>query len=378
MSNSVLERRQEEDVEEALEETIVPWTDAKIRWSDDDDDSDDSDDSAGDSDEDDSNGNGFFFEDPRETFSYRFPLEQLPRSSDDAGNAVGDGNNKETGASAEPATPPYVDVELEGYKMESPQVWNSTGLTVWRASKVLCEHLLTMTQQQQKQRKQSQPLPTRILELGSGLGLVGIMVYRMMTVMAVTSDHNAAGRKTNVCLTDGDTDALKQLRRNVERNKVKRQRSDAEGDHRISSHQLLWGRETAEQFLHRQHRRLQRNDGNQEITTAKFDLILASDVVYAPSVIEPLFETVQVLLSKQQEHSQHNEPATAAAASKFVMAFVDGRKVPVTKEHVLRVASDAGFAHECVYRDCKENPDDKGVLIYEFRWKTEGSNSNNN
>ena len=77
-------------------------------------------------------------------------------------------------------------------------------------------------------------------QLGGGLGLCGILAHRMTSSSCSSSpasESNTNNNKTAVFLTDGDTDALVQLRENIERNKSK----SVEGI--ISSHQLLWGRQ---------------------------------------------------------------------------------------------------------------------------------------
>ena len=131
---------------------------------------------------------------------------------------------------------------------------------------------------------------------------------------------------SDVCITDGDTDALKALRENLEHNRQK------EGT--VSCTQLLWGNQTTNDFLH--------FNGQQ-----KYDLILASDIVYTDVVIKPLWETVRLLLSRD---------------GVFLFAYCSRRDVPVTIDLVLQASTDAGFSHDCV-------DDRDGVLVYLFRWK---------
>ena len=153
------------------------------------------------------------------------------------------------------------------------------------------------------------------LQLGAGLGLCGILAHRI------------GDNSTEVVLTDGDTDALVKLRENVALNK---------GDYgTITCQQLLWGKENAEAFL-------QYNHGG-----ILFDVILASDVIYVPGVVEPLFATVQTLL--------------CPTAGKFILAYKK-RDVPVTNEMVLSTAKAAGFLHTCPVPDTPE-----GIFLYEFR-----------
>lgn len=186
-----------------------------------------------------------------------------------------------------------ISVSLQGYKYESAAVWQSTGLTLWKASEHLCRYLV-----------ECPPTPaTRVLELGAGLGLCGIVLQQRLP-------------DAYVCITDGDTDVLPHLRQN------------AKG---IECRQLLWGRVTAEQFRQ---------------VHGTFDCVIASDILYSPHIVEPLWETIERLLDQ---------------AGVFIMAFAK-RKVPVQIEDVILAAERVGLTHQLV-REQDE------VKIIEFRWK---------
>jgi predicted nicotinamide N-methyase len=102
--------------------------------------------------------------------------------------------------------------------------------------------------------------------LGAGLGLCGILA------------HHLGARQ--VVLTDGDSDTLALLRKNVATNVVA---SSNTHDNTVECRQLRWGHEFATSFL--------------VSTQACFDIILASDVIYVEECIEPLLETVVALLA---------------------------------------------------------------------------------
>ena len=158
-------------------------------------------------------------------------------------------------------------------------------------------------------------------KLGSGLGLNGILTWRMTT-------------DSSVFITDGDTDALALLRQNIERN---RPLNEDEDNMEICCNQLIWGKESSTDFLEH------KSKGK------RFDVLIASDIIYAECIIEPLWQTVDILLSRE--------------GGIFVMAFAR-RKVPVSKEHVLESADKAGFQYELVREDT-----DEGIWIYIFRYK---------
>ncbi|KAL3934041.1 MAG: hypothetical protein SGBAC_010145 [Bacillariaceae sp.] len=264
------------------------WTDDSIRWPEDQDKKKENDDE-----EEEEEGPMDIFKDPDPTESFPFEFKV----------------DKET-----------VEIELDGYKADSDEIWKSTGLTIWKASEYLCHYIvkhkgdvamnLGMTNTTPKDKK-------RILELGAGLGLVGILAHRI------------ASPQSEVILTDGDSEALPHLRANVDENKDKQKG-------RMECQQLIWGEETSLEFLE-----LQKKE--------KFDIILASDIVYSPVIIKPLWETINVLL----------EPNGL-----FIMAYAR-RKVPVEIGDILSAATEAGFMHE----ECEESDHKEGVFVYKFEWK---------
>jgi predicted nicotinamide N-methyase len=268
--------------DEAVGETR--WTDAAIRWPEDAPKTDDIDE--------DEEECGFIdpFKDPDpfEIFSFNFdcPSHQY----EDAKN---------------------IDINIRGFKADADEVWDSTGLTLWRASEYLCEYQATHLGIFQGKR---------VLELGAGLGLNGILAWRMT--------HGST-----ICITDGDTDALAHLRENVERNRPSSAQIDKS---EVSCHQLIWGKEASASFL------------EQIAHGQNFDVLLASDIVYAKCIIEPLWETVTTLLRSE---------------GVFVMAFAR-RKVPISIQFVLESAEKAGFTYEMAKEDLQE-----GIWVYQFRFK---------
>jgi predicted nicotinamide N-methyase len=149
------------------------------------------------------------------------------------------------------------------------------------------------------------------LELGAGLGVCGILLDRFWNDPSAT-----------ICITDGDTQALALLRQNIQRNNAY-----------ATCRQLLWGKETAKAF-------------DQE----PYQVIMASDIIYAPSVLVPLWETIQCLLDTQ---------------GVFVLAFAQ-RKVPVQLDDVLKTSKDFGFVHKCILQDSEQE-----LFLYEFRRELE-------
>ena len=198
-----------------------------------------------------------------------------------------------------------IRIRLRGYRTDSQEIWKSTGLTLWQSSHHLCQYLLNHLELFQDASNTNM----RILEVGSGLGRCGLLA------------HHLSRDKATTVLTDGDIYTLKQLRQNIRDNTT-------EEDENILCRQLLWGEKYAETFL------LQQPEEKR-----KFDIILGSDLIYAKSVIGPLFETVRVLLSAKVE-------------SKFLMAHCSRRKGnEVDVCMFLDVAEKEGFQHEVLIED---------------------------
>jgi predicted nicotinamide N-methyase len=216
-----------------------------------------------------------------------------------------------------------IDIIIRGYKTTADEVWKSTGLTLWKASHYLCQY--------QIEHGHSLFRGKRVLELGAGLGLNGILAWKIMCSLAASYDDSIA--ENSVCITDGDSDALVHLRQNIQRNRST-PTEENENVH-VSCHQLLWGASSSLSFLQQiaQHR--------------KYHVILASDIIYAPSIIEPLWETVQTLMDQD---------------GVFVMAFAR-RKVPVSIDLVLQEAETHGFSYHLAKQDTEE-----GIWVYAFKF----------
>eukprot|EP00980_Cylindrotheca_fusiformis_P006192 scaffold1325_cov95-Cylindrotheca_fusiformis.AAC.3 len=240
-----------------------------------------------------------------------------------------------------------IEIELQGFSANSEAIWSSTGLTLWRSSEYLCNYLVQHRKElllyegcgeRQRQRQ--------LLELGSGLGQSGILARFL-----------APRNQWKVLLTDGDTDTLSQLRNNVQLNlrlAAKNQNDDDDDDddetdtdllmkkNSISCHQLIWGKESANFFK----KKKQLGDGGKSM-----DIIMGSDLVYVPSVIEPLFQTVETLLCKED--------------GIFLMAHCARRHGnEVTVDMVLDAAHRAGFLYEILRQE-----DD--IYLFQFRWARE-------
>lgn len=152
-------------------------------------------------------------------------------------------------------------LKISGFELHSDETTKSTGVTLWEGSKPLAKYMMNHSKESIFGRK--------VLELGAGLGLCGIVAHHL-------------GAK-EVVLTDGDTNALRKLRENVANN------CDCAGN--ISCRQLFWGAEDS-------------GGGQPQFRESfgTFDTIIASDVIYTPISIEPLFDTIEWAMKKPDGH----------------------------------------------------------------------------
>ena len=143
----------------------------------------------------------------------------------------------------------------------------------------------------------------------------------------------------SVVLTDGDTDTLKTLRDNVQRN-IKRTTTNEEklenknesavshlNSTIISCQQLVWGnQEQVDSF-------------KQQVQT--FDTIIGSDIIYVEEILNPLFDTVRQLLDEKD--------------GKFLLSYA---RRNVSIDLVFATATKYGFIWE-------EPPHTEGVFIFQ-------------
>jgi len=112
-------------------ESEVPWTDDSIRWTEEENardrilEGDEEDEDYGEM-------NRSIFQDPDPTTLFRYQFGVPPSTL----------ANQEGSESGTPTEHDKLEIELYGYKEESDEIWRSTGLTIWKASKYLCDFIL--------------------------------------------------------------------------------------------------------------------------------------------------------------------------------------------------------------------------------------------
>uniref|UniRef100_A0AAV1U385 Uncharacterized protein n=1 Tax=Peronospora matthiolae TaxID=2874970 RepID=A0AAV1U385_9STRA len=196
-------------------------------------------------------------------------------------------------------TAPIV-IRLNGLRRDIGQTLQSTGLTLWRAGDFLSMYIY---------EHRGRFAGKSVIELGSGLGLIGILASYLTDQQVV--------------ITDGDDDTIELLVANCQLNKV---------EERVQCRKLLWGVDL-------------------DHVNDKFDIVLGADVIYEQEHVVSLFETAKHLLKPGRCSVDGN----CKAASEFLLAYT---KRNVSIDYVLETAKSFGFEWE-------EPLTDEG--IYTFR-----------
>jgi predicted nicotinamide N-methyase len=287
--------------------------------------------------------------DPFETFTLQWELLQsCRRTTQNYDHDNTDSINGTVRTLAKPTSSP-VHITVTGVKAENGQTLHSTGLTLWRASHILADWLVSIHNRNvlrppppSQPSRSSLPSSTAatpfgpnntfddyndsplqqlhgatVLELGAGLGVPSMLC------------HYYLGAALTV-VTDGDVRTLHNLRQNMA---LQQEKEPPHQHHVVSSivcQQLVWGnpqhirsiQETVRQHLvataaaaeassaasaaqssvHTLPNNTSQNNIETTIDTtttaslSRFDIILGSDIIYVEHVVEPLFDTVRQLL----------------------------------------------------------------------------------
>ena len=255
---------------------------------------------------------------------------------------------------------------LSGYKLDSDETAQSTGVTLWDAAPRLANYIMNhdsknheheyeqdededvgkVKEENRNRNMNMLIIGKRVLELGSGLGLCGIVAY-----------HIGANY---VMMTDADTITLEKMRFNVTQNcsstftstDTESGIATSSGSSRTSSSidckQLIWN-EQLETFHHQY--------GN-------WDTILGADVIYTRESLEPLFDTILFFLlqhqleSKNQNNSSNNtNKLSSSVVGRFVLSRYN-KWGDISDETVL----DAAKARNLIWTKPSE-----GIFVFQLR-----------
>lgn len=163
-----------------------------------------------------------------------------------------------------------IDIILSGIPwitVQTGAAYTRIGHTLWAAGHILADYLL---------HNQIILQGKRILELGCGLGLTGLVVSKLID------------NPSKVVLTDGDSNILDALQLNIETNFPNSFSVIGQDNHVQFSGPfcdvLYWG-ENVKRFKEKY---------------GEFDLIIGADVLYTENSIGPLLDTVTTLMNHEK------------------------------------------------------------------------------
>jgi hypothetical protein len=221
-----------------------------------------------------------------QTFVKKLSEKQIGGAYDDAddgGDEEGEGsvsdayftlaNEKEVRYNLSASSAVYTSESKSVVVRQDQNIENSTGGIIWETSYILALWLEAKEKGEAATAAvKSEPLPLkRVLELGSGAGMLGLILSRMTSVKSVA-------------LSDCH-EVMDLLKGNATRNDFKN----------VSVQLLRW--DQCEDDIQAAAGSLEKNS---------FDLIVATDVVFCVELVEPLLNTRAVLLKDKDDSDDEN------------------------------------------------------------------------
>jgi len=203
-----------------------------------------------------------------------------------------------------------------GRSLIIPGTCDSTGIMIWPASYLLCQYLCYTQSIQKVDEINFFSLGSKILELGSGCGIVGC-------VAALTAKRFRPCRDTFLFYcTDMDDDVIQLCSENIRRNNLDTTSANDSNIH-IAARTLLWGNKVNMISI------------TDEAGIETFDSVIAADIVYPTTtdeILSLLFQTVNHMLKE---------------GGIFLLSFVsrDGWKTP---QRLIQAASLAKYKIEFI------------------------------
>jgi predicted nicotinamide N-methyase len=212
---------------------------------------------------------------------------------------------------------------------------DATGHRIWLGAKFFVHALCNTPNQLSFYLNDSK----RILELGTGTGIVGIAVAKVLS-----------NSTTKIVLTDSSTSSLKLCKKNCQINLGSVEKKNVE------IRQLCWGDTLT--------------STNHQDAAFAFDTVIAADVLYDLDMWKPILQTASASLAPARGHLLLSHVPRAAIPKD------DARMGRSIEDIILHQATLYGFHHVTTIRPCdlssmmqeeREDMQEKGAAIFVWR-----------
>ncbi|EIN13827.1 hypothetical protein PUNSTDRAFT_59428 [Punctularia strigosozonata HHB-11173 SS5] len=170
----------------------------------------------------------------------------------------------------------------------------TTGLRTWPASIALARYLLGNPELVHAQR---------VLELGSGVGFLGCIVGSIQTSRSITNVE----KQCSLCLTDVNDTVLERCQTNVQL-----PCNNLQSHPELTCRKFDWSDTLAGDF-----KEWATSFHN---VTQSTDIVIGADLVYDPSLIDPLLATLKIALENQQRISSKGALIALTLRNRSTMA----------------------------------------------------------
>eukprot|EP00550_Attheya_septentrionalis_P004898 CAMPEP_0198298456 /NCGR_PEP_ID=MMETSP1449-20131203/40889_1 /TAXON_ID=420275 /ORGANISM="Attheya septentrionalis, Strain CCMP2084" /LENGTH=364 /DNA_ID=CAMNT_0043999715 /DNA_START=305 /DNA_END=1399 /DNA_ORIENTATION=- len=226
---------------------------------------------------------------------------------------------------------------------------DSTGLMIWPASHLMCRHLVLSSSLLLHEPSHTKRRPRRILELGCGVGLVGLVAtlseqqYRKQQPQQQQHENDS---RFLMVSTDADSHVVNLCAENVDRN-----HTNVDGRNetvQMWSRRLWWGDSNQLDLIRTE---AASNLGELSLSSVEdmddwtFDQVFAADVVYPSTsgdALTSLFETVDRALYGPT-NTPPSDPDETREKKCFLLSFIASRDGYRTPMKLLDAATRANY-----------------------------------
>lgn len=218
------------------------------------------------------------------------------------------------------------------YVLHQDNASGETGSTLWLSAQILIAYLIRRHNPSHRRGKK------KVIELGSGIGLTALALRQILHADVVASDCEAI---------------LPLLMRNI------RENVDPTLPGQVTVRRIDW---------------CERQDRCRDDAEEVFDMIVMSDVIYAPDLLQPLLDTVMAFMSPRTTLYLAQEVRVVSLLHEFLDMCAQEMKISQIPEQELDAAIQAQLmkkpsCEDAIHQTLEETKDWSGVAIYKMKLK---------